>query len=234
MSVCGGFRFTGLSRLSPSCSLSLEVLCGPLVGLFNNKASLVCVYTKPLSVSPLLLCRSWLADNKHLSALTDQGIYGFIKVWFGDMLNSFPSGGAVFCSVNTSKPQVTITSLQHLGIVWQRWCSLNFVTKLFSAKWANICDALLPNQDFVSVSMCVVCLVPLEKTHGCVCAYPSVGHSRSSISSSGDKKASRFQQVEHTPTKKCVYWLYGGLCGPHTFSFSSQLNSNNRCIHTFT
>lgn len=63
------------------------------MGLFNNKASLVCVYTKPPSVSPLLLSRSWLADNKHLSALTDQGIYGFINVWFGDMLNSLSSGG---------------------------------------------------------------------------------------------------------------------------------------------
>lgn len=78
---------------SVSCILFLEVPCGPLVGLFNNKASLVCVYTKPPSVSPLLLSRSWLADNKHLSVLSDQGIYGFINVWFGDMLNNLPSGG---------------------------------------------------------------------------------------------------------------------------------------------
>lgn len=86
----------------------------------------------------------------------------------------------------------------------------------------NKCDVFLPDQDLL-VLVCVWCVwCPLRK-QGCVSVNPFVGHSHSSISSSGGKKTSRFQQVEHTPAKQCVHRLYEGLCGPHTFSLSSPL-----------
>lgn len=59
-----------------------------------------------------------LPDNKHLLALTDHGIYDFIKVWFGDILDNFPSGGhfELFCALSTHQTAMTSLQQQHLGM----------------------------------------------------------------------------------------------------------------------
>lgn len=57
-----------------------------------------------------LLCRSRLADNKHISALTDQGIYVFVNNGFGDVVNSFPRR----CSSEMFPALTTKTSQQHV------------------------------------------------------------------------------------------------------------------------
>lgn len=152
--MCGGCRFKTLSWLSLSCYLSLEVPCGPLVGLFNNKTSLVCVYTKCLLSSSAEA--GWQITNIFQCWLTR----GFMaKVWFGGVVNSFSSGGhlELFCTQHV-KPWETMTAPTAPGSERQRWCS---------KCWRGYSHCQIG--DFVSVIMCVVCLAPLEKTWMCRC-----------------------------------------------------------------
>ena len=123
----------------------------------NNKVSLVCVYSKPPSVSPLLLCRGLLADNKHLSTLTDRGDLQLHKrlVWGCASLQEVILSCFLLC--------------QHVKPPAARRCSNSIWECVAEMLKECLCEAYMPNQDAVIVSMCVVCLMPLKKTRMSQC-----------------------------------------------------------------
>lgn len=197
---------------SPSSSLSLEVVC-VCVDLWwvssTTKTVWYVLTHKPPSVSVVLLCRGRLADNKHLSALTDQWIYSFINVWFGDMVKQFPPGGHFVLFSALSTRQTASDDDQAPASVWSLTYAVEWV--IFSGQMSTVLPVLTRvwrTRMWWWQSLCgaftLLCLFFFFFFFW-------------------GKETSHFQQVEDAAARQCVQDLCEGLCGPHTFSVSSPL-----------